>query len=233
MIGLVYIIVGLAIVVSGFLALAAFRIQTNFFVRAVNHVSTSEKLVALTFDDGPHPDFTPVILNILDQTGCKATFFVTGQAAKCWPEIVRQAHGKGHEIGNHSYSHQPWFPFYTPGHIADEIRRTSEQIAAITGVEPGFFRPPFGVTNPRIAKALRNFPLGAAGWSIRTLDGRTKATSHSILNKVKKNLRPGGIILMHDNRKLSCEVLPEVIEYIHSMGYKCVTLSGLLSSKTI
>lgn len=228
MVYLIYILAGMLVLAAGGLGLAAFRIQTNFFVNATNRVNTREKVVALTFDDGPHPHTTPQIISLLKKTGASATFFVIGQRAGHYPEIVKAIAENGCEVANHGYSHSVWFPFFTPQRMFAELEQTDLLIEAQTGKLPVFFRPPFGITNPRVARALRRYPKQVAGWSIRTLDTRADATPERILQRVRKGLRPGAIVLMHDDRTLTLETLPEVIKFLQTEGYTIVSLSKLL-----
>lgn len=224
----IYILAGSLALLVGGVVLAVFRIQTNLFVRAVNHVKTIEKVVALTFDDGPNPITTPKVLSILVETGASATFFVIGHRAIQHPEVVKAITKAGSEVANHGYSHSVWFPFYTARHIAAEIEQTDLLIEAQTGTQPVFFRPPFGITNPRVARALKRYPKKVAGWSIRTLDTRADATPERILQRIKRGLKPGAVVLMHDDRTLAIEALPKVIRHLQSEGYKIVSLSKLL-----
>ena len=144
------------------------NIRSQMFVKTFSCNSNAKGKVALTYDDGPHSKNTPELLGILENA--KASFFLIGQNVGKYPELSHQIHQKGHLIGNHSYYHKNIFPFTFPKKMKEEIIKTQIEIKKITGGQNVYFRPPFGVTNPNIAKAVEILQLETIGWSIRTYD---------------------------------------------------------------
>ncbi len=198
----------------------SFQIQWNFFLEAFNYKRTSQKVLALTFDDGPHPEITPQILDLLKKHNAKATFFCIGQHAEKHPEILKRILEEGHGVGNHSYSHKNTFPFFGESQIKTEL----EQTDAILKQANTLFRPPFGVTNPTIAKVVKETGHQVIGWNVRSFDTVIKnpqTITKRILNKVK----PGSIILMHDTRPQTLEALKVILPRLS--GHKLVTISQL------
>ena len=198
----------------------SFQIQWNFFLEAFNYKRTSQKVLALTFDDGPHPEITPQILDLLKKHNAKATFFCIGQHAEKHPEILKRILEEGHGVGNHSYSHKNTFPFFGESQIKTEL----EQTDAILKQANTLFRPPFGVTNPTIAKVVKETGHQVIGWNVRSFDTVIKnpqTITKRILNKVK----PGSIILMHDTRPQTLEALKVILPRLS--GHKLVPISQL------
>ncbi|MBS1836514.1 MAG: polysaccharide deacetylase family protein [Actinobacteria bacterium] len=179
--------------------------------------------VALTFDDGPNPEWTPRVLDILDRYGVKATFFVVGTEAARHPDLVRQIVARGHSIANHSWSH-PQLPKQSDARVRDELSGTSMLIRNLTvGVGPyrtGYIvscaRPPYGSTNARINNTMASLDMRPALWSIDTNDWRRR-------DPLASTRRAGAdaVVLMHDgggDRSLTVSRLPSVIEDIQARG---------------
>lgn len=209
----------------GFLALVTagcIRIQYNFFIPAFNqNKSYPGKAVCLTFDDGPDPVNTPVILEILEEFNVKATFFLIGSKVDRSPELVRSIVEKGHLVGNHSYSHQNHFPVFSARKIAEEILHTSARIEMATGKFPLCFRPPFGVTNPNIAKAIRNTGFHTIGWNIRSFDTLKRDVAKTT-QRIIRLCKPGSLILLHDNVPETAGVLREIIVFLKQHEYEVI-----------
>jgi peptidoglycan/xylan/chitin deacetylase (PgdA/CDA1 family) len=170
--------------------------------------------VRFSFDDGPHPEITPRLLKLLSDYRIKASFFCIGKNIRKHPEIVEQISKEGHSIGNHSYSHSFFFDFFGFRKIIDELSETNELIHEITGKDCKTFRPPYGVMNPNIAKALKKLGMQAIGWRIRTKD--TVKPKAYVLKKMNK-AKPGDIILLHDTSEQTVEILEEFLrsDYIN------------------
>jgi peptidoglycan-N-acetylglucosamine deacetylase len=183
-------------------------------------------LIAITFDDGPCSQ-TPEILELLDQYKVTASFFVIGKKAKELPELVKLITEKNHTLGNHSYHHANWFPVMLPDQIRAEIASTQQLLKKITGREPLYWRPPFGVTNPLIAKALIGYSLKTIGWSIRSLD-TVSDNPEKTINRIKKRIKPGSILLLHDTSKNVTPVLKELLVYCAKNNLKPVSLDEFL-----
>ena len=189
------------------------------------------KVVALTFDDGPHPVYTPQILDILNKHGAKATFFVIGKNAQEYPEIVKRAFDEGHEIGNHTYSH-PDMSAIDRKKAAEEIEKTALTIENITGKKSVLFRSPGGYLDDGIISTAHEFECTPVLWSWRQ-DTRdwAKPSVEYVVKTVLDNLRDGDIILFHDfNTKGSPTpaALEIIIPELKKRGYELVTVSSLM-----
>lgn len=185
--------------------------------------------IALSFDDGVDPVQTPLILDILKANGIKATFFCIGKKCEGNEALVKRIDAEGHIIGNHTFTHSNWFDFFGSDKMFNEILQTNKVIKSITGKTPRFFRPPYGVTNPAMKKALLNSEHLAVGWSIRSLDTQSKKTADTIFNRVTKKLKSGDIILFHDTVKTIPAVLAALIKYAAENGYNFVGIDELIN----
>ena len=181
--------------------------------------------VALTFDDGPDPVYTPKLLDLLGEKGVKATFFVVGQRADQYPEIVRRAWAEGHLVANHTWSHDSLFCFLTPRRLRAEIERGTESVRRSCGFRPRFFRSPVGMRHPFLGPYLRDAGLEYISWTIRTLDtfsANPSVLARRILNKAVS----GDIILLHDHlpggADAMLEALPRVIDELRERGLEFV-----------
>lgn len=218
------------------LALGSMYIQWNFYLRSVNHlpflnikfdggqlsVQQSGKQVALTFDDGP-AEYTTQVLDCLKKEGVPATFFLIGKNIAGKENIVQRIKAEGHSIGNHSFNHGFNFDWQSAAKMLAEIEQTNEAITAITGTPVKLFRPPYGVTNPNLAKAIKNSGLKSIGWNLRSLDTVAKAPQ-PLLEKIMKKVKAGSIILLHDRCAVTAELLPELIAALKKRGFDFATL---------
>lgn len=202
---------------------ASMNMEWGVFLPSLCRIFTTSKEVVLTFDDGPHPVYTPELLDLLKEKGITATFFLIGENAEKNPEIVKRIIMEGHRIGIHSYYHKPAFTYSSKKKVIDELVRTKALLEKITGREVILFRPPFGVTNPNIAAAVRSLNLKAVGWSIRTLDTIGKPEGW-VLARVEKSLSEGDIILMHDRMPGCLSLVKRVLDLLDKRGYKVVGL---------
>lgn len=192
--------------------------------------ATSSKQIALTFDDGIlAPEQTQQILDILEHYCVPATFFCIGKNIQSSSQqtLLQQIHQAGHLVGNHSFSHANLFDFYGSKRIIEEIQQTDRLIYNLIGLHPLFFRPPYGITTPHIAKALHQLPHQTIGWSVRSLDTVIKNETQ-LLERLKKQLHSGAIILMHDHIQTLTTVLPLFLDYVLKEGYTVVGLDQLL-----
>jgi peptidoglycan/xylan/chitin deacetylase (PgdA/CDA1 family) len=208
---------------------ASFFIGSGFYMKALCRIKTKEKHIALTFDDGPDPTNTPVILDILKDKA-KATFFCIGKKAGGNEEIIRRIDAEGHLIGTHSYTHSIWFDFYSSGRMKEEFIRSRDIIFNITGKQPLFFRPPYGIINPTVKKALRSFNFHVTGFSNRSLDTSLK-NEYKIFRRVTRKLKPGDIILFHDTIKESLPALEKLLIFAAEEGFKFLRLDELTQLK--
>ncbi len=198
----------------------------------LRRVETSEKVVALTFDDGPHPIYTPAVLNILDYYKAKATFFLIGTLAEEFPGIVRDIRSKGHAIANHTYSHPADFKKLGRAEMLDEIRQCSDTLYGITGVRTQLFRPPKGFWNPIMAVAVENAGHRMILWSV-SADHKDAPTPEMMSARVVNTIRPGTIVLIHDgyyvDRWKDVIATSYIIEGLQRKGYRFVTVPELLA----
>ncbi|MCB9252447.1 MAG: polysaccharide deacetylase family protein [Flavobacteriales bacterium] len=204
------------------LTLVSSQIGLNFFVNALNrNTKTDKKIISLTFDDGPDPYTTPQILDVLKEFKVKAAFFVIGKKLDANPELLHRIENEGHLIGNHSFNHELTFPLKSPHKIVDEINKTSSKIMEILGKYPICFRPPFGVTNPRIAKAVQKTEVSVVGWNIRSLDTTVKNPEITLKRMVSK-LKPGSVVLLHDTIPDTVKVLKDFLVLLKRHDYEVV-----------
>lgn len=182
----------------------------------------ARKVVALTFDDGPHEEITPKVLDILKEEGVQATFFLMGEKVEECPKLVKRMMKEGHAVGNHTYSHVDLSSLSTQ-QAKEEIEHAQEIIEKITGETPILLRPPFGkVRENEVPEELLEVE-----WNVDTLDW-TGSSAGQILNRVQKQLKPGAIILMHDQYQGTVEALRDLIRQVRQQGYEFVTVEDLL-----
>lgn len=185
----------------------------------------SRKAVALTFDDGPNPNTTPVALELLKKYNAKATFFMVGRSVAGNEEIIKQVVAEGHQIGNHSWSH-PLLTKISLEQAKSQINDTTESLKKASGQDVHIMRPPYGGINATIQAAVdQSFIL----WDVDTLDWKYRNTT-SIMKEVRK-ARPGSIILMHDIHQTSINALPTVLQYLTEQGFELVTIDELMGDQ--
>ncbi|HVS21415.1 MAG TPA: MtnX-like HAD-IB family phosphatase, partial [Pyrinomonadaceae bacterium] len=196
---------------------------------------TDTASVSLTFDDGPSED-TERILDVLSAYKVRATFFMLGRQVELFPEIAQRIVADGHEVGNHSYSH-PLYLFRRPGETRQQLERAQEIIASVTGTEPRFARPPYGVRTPAYFAATRRLGLRTVQWDVAGFDWK-KRTASQIAERVLREATGGSIILLHDadsaekrDRSATVAALPMVIEGLRARGLGVVPLSKLLEPR--
>ncbi len=203
------------------------NICSQAYIKTFCKRDTQEKKIAITFDDGPDSEITPKVLEILDEFAVKATFFCIGNQIERNRDILKALDSKGHLIGNHSYSHEFWFDLYPANKMQEDIKKTNGLIFETIGKKTKLFRPPYGVTNPSLKKAIKDLGFNTIGWSIRSLD--TVSKTEKTIQRIKKKLSPGDMILFHDNREQIILILKEFIDYTKSEGYEIVPLDELLN----
>jgi len=172
-------------------------IRLQFFTRAKCRIPEATQSVALTFDDGPDPELTPDILDLLKAHNMHATFFVIAQRAHQHPDIVKRACAEGHTIGCHDLEHRWTANFRMVGRMVRDIGAAQEIIAAITGQKPTLYRPPVGLTNPQTPIALSRLHMTCAGWNRSAREGGNRISAN--IRKIGDlNCKPGDVILLHD-----------------------------------
>lgn len=212
------IIIG-ALIFAGFMFYASCDVGSGVYIKTLCRAKTIHNVVALTFDDGPHPDRTPKVLDVLARYGVKATFFIIGEKAEAHPEIVRRIVAEGHLVGNHTYGHSGNFPLMRVRKMKDEIHRCDVVMEKITDIRPTLFRPPFGVTNPPLARAIGK-RYTVAGWDIRSLDTIARRSRERVFERVCRRLRPGSVVLLHDDRPKSYTLVEMILNYLEQNDYK-------------
>lgn len=208
----------------------SYFIQSNFYIKAVCKGDKSSKRIAITFDDGPMKEFTPRLLDLLKNENVPASFFLIGKNISGNEDLVKRMVSEGHSIGNHSYSHTYWFSLNNAKTITEDLKKCDEEIFKAIGEKPKMFRPPYGVTNPMVAKAVKNGNYDCIGWSIRTYDTNARRAD-LLLQKSLKNLSNGDVILFHDWGKHTIGILSDFIKEARSHGFEFVRVDELLSIK--
>ena len=205
----------------------AFLPCSGFHHPVICHGKTDKKTVSITFDDGPDPVKTPVILDILKKNGIRATFFCIGKNIPGQEQLLQRIVDEGHLAGNHSFSHSKWFDLFPSRRMKSELLETDRIIKQVTGRSPLFFRPPFGVVNPMVSNALKNMHWHVIGWNIRSLD-TVLSDDLKILQRIRKRLKPGAIILLHDFTHFTENHLEELLLLIREEGFEVAPLDKLL-----
>jgi len=205
----------------------------SFSINSGYHISTicngKGEGVAITFDDAPS-HLTTTILELLKKYNAKATFFCIGKNIIEFPHIVTQIDNEGHLIGNHSYSHSVFFDFLSFKNICQEISKTNNLITNEIGKTTLFFRPPYGVTNPAIAKATKKLNLHIIGWSIRSFDTMSK-NRKTLLRRVINKISSGDIILFHDRTEITISILEELLQHLKDNNIPIIPLEKFIDIK--
>ena len=199
---------------------AAVQVSENSSIRAEKTIAAK---VALTFDDGPHPVYTPELLDGLKERGVCATFFVVGENIPGNEEILKRMDAEGHLIGNHTYSHVKLSELDTARACA-EVEKTNALICEVTGKEPEFIRPPFGEWKKAMECSFEMIPVL---WDVDPLDWTTKNTA-LVVERVLKDTKPGNIILLHDYYQSSVDAALEIVDTLTQRGYEFVTVDELI-----
>ncbi len=186
-------------------------------------------LVALTFDDGPHPGYTPQILDVLRRAGAKATFFVVGEQAARYPELVRAIARDGHCLGNHTQHHRRLWRL-SAQEVAAEVRACNVVLQAICGRPAKIFRPPGGRCDGTATEVIGSLGLVQTGWTLDTSDFREPGEDY-IFRYTTSRMKPGAVVLMHDGAYQSLRVLPSAITRLQRGGYRFVTVEDLLRDR--
>jgi len=220
----------LVLVYMAICAYGASVMSFRFFMHARCKGPVNANAIAVTFDDGPVAGKTDRLLDILRQHQVPAAFFCIGNRVKAEPQLVQRAHAGGHLVGNHSYWHGTLFDLLPAGRVEQELADTDQVIHASIGHTPRFFRPPYGVTNPMIARVMKRRQYTAIGWSVRSFDTVTDDRAR-LLERVTRSLKGGDIVLFHDHCESTLEILPAFFEHVEKLGLKIVRLDELLNEK--
>jgi peptidoglycan-N-acetylglucosamine deacetylase len=225
-----------AVPLAGFLLLclaAPFFPRFGFYLPVISRGTSGKKAVAITFDDGPDPLTAPPLLKLLLTHQVQATFFITGKKAAAHPELVKMVVSHGHSVGNHSYHHSYRMLFKTCPSIVEDIEATQKVLRDL-GIRPLIFRPPAGITSPRLGSALTKTGLYLVNFSCRALDGGNRRIKN-LGGKILKRVRPDDIILLHDCRPPNESLIPQWLNEIEHLlaglaaaGFAVLPLSELI-----
>ena len=195
-----------------------FDIGSQFFMPTFWKGKQGE--VSFTFDDGPDPEVTPKVLEVLREANLKAAFFVIGRNAEKHPELLQQIIAEGHVGGNHTYNHDYVF---SKSAAEKQVAEGQEAIEKVIGKKPKYFRPPFGVMTPEIASAIRKEKCAVIGWDLRSQDGRIR-TKEATIKRVKNNLKNATVLLFHDTNPTTPDALREIIHLCRKSGIEIVSI---------
>jgi peptidoglycan/xylan/chitin deacetylase (PgdA/CDA1 family) len=222
------------LLVSGVLVL-----RWSVFVDAVVRGPRGSRGIVLTFDDGPHPEWTPRILDVLKRHGATATFFVVGHKVDRHPEVVRAIAESGHAVGLHSYAHDRLFSLRGERRVKDDLEHGIEAVERALGQRPHLFRPPIGHTNPTIARVVEALGLVVVGWTIGGRDGLARARPADVVARVRRDLRDGAIVLLHDapergeREPAAVRALPAILDAIAAKRIPVVPLSEWIPAAAV
>jgi peptidoglycan/xylan/chitin deacetylase (PgdA/CDA1 family) len=219
----------LALILAG-----VFALRLRMFVDALVKGPRGARGVVLTFDDGPDPETTPRVLDALEEERVKATFFLIAQKAEAHPELVRDMKSRGHAIGLHSYAHDRLFALRSQKRVTRDLARGVAVLRSITGEDPTWFRPPIGHTNPAIARVADALDLRVVGWNLSARDGLGSATPERVVARIRRFVRDGTIVLLHDAAEkggrvpASVEAIREILGTVRDARLDVVPLSAWL-----
>jgi peptidoglycan-N-acetylglucosamine deacetylase len=208
----------LGLVYLTIISIGSYRVDSNFHFKVICKGDTSQNGVALTFDDGPDPETTPKVLDVLKKHNVKAAFFLIGKKAEAHPDIVKRMIAEGHVIGNHTYGHSYYFDFFSLKAMSREFLKSQALIKDLTGKSILWFRPPYGVTNPMMTRALKLSKFVPVGWSVRSLDTVIK-DKEKLFKRLEKTAARD-IVLLHDIRSDMPEILEDFILLLKNKNLK-------------
>lgn len=217
--------------ITVFMVWASASIRSGVYVRAFCREKTDRKVVYLTFDDGPHQPETERVLDVLRERGARATFFLIGSKVSGNEAVLRRMLEEGHALGLHTYSHAGTFPLLSFDKMLADVNEGKRAVESVAGKKISLFRPPFGVTNPTIAKVIRTLGLQTVGWDVRSFDTMfCKSSEHSckqsgydwyvpVVERIMKQVRPGSVILLHDRLYGASDLLALLLDNLAASGY--------------
>lgn len=206
--------------------MGVFSMKYNYFLQSTTHLT--DKFCLLTFDDGPHEEYTPVILDILAKHDIKAVFFVIGEKVVLYPDIVQRIVSEGHLIGNHSYSHNNFTSLFSKTRLYEDIDKAQKIIEETVGFRPRLFRPPIGHTNPRYATVLKAQKLHCMGWTLHSYD-TMYADPMKLTARMLSKLYSGNIVILHDDLQITAQMLDQFIVKAKEKGNIFVSAANIQS----
>jgi peptidoglycan-N-acetylglucosamine deacetylase len=217
---------GVGAALLGGAAHGAFYRNSPIFGRAISRLASSDRAVAWTFDDGPNPDATPVVLDALAARGVKATFFILGRHAERWPDLVKRVADEGHAIGNHGYFHRK-LHFKSPSYVRQDLELGTAAIERASHVRASLFRAPHGFRSPWVTAIARSLGQQTVGWSLGVWDSDRPGVE-SIAQRTVEGAKPGSILLLHDgdgydpsgDRMQTAHAVPLIIDRLLAQRYR-------------
>lgn len=201
-------------------------IHSNFFMDVVCSVD-KPKQIALTFDDGPDPENTPRMLDLLDSKGVKGTFFLLGRNVTQHEGLTKEIRDRGHIVANHTDTHPLHWGLMSGKALEKEVVQTGIKIKKAIGLTPNFFRPPFGVINPRVVNMVKKLNLEVIGWDLRSRDGGPLKRDQ-IYKMVRQQLETSSILLFHDTNPETYFALERILDDCKNLGLEIVPLDQLI-----
>jgi peptidoglycan-N-acetylglucosamine deacetylase len=208
--------------------IGASKLSLNFHFNSTCKAKTNEKIVSITFDDGPHGEATEKVLAVLKEHNVPATFFCIGKKIKTEIPLIKKIDEAGHIIANHSYTHGNLFDLQPTAKLTEELELTNITIKEIIGKTPLFFRPPYGVATPALGRAIKKNKMISVGWNIRSFDTYIK-NPEEIFQRITPQIKPGSIILLHDRVEGCDAVVRLLLNYLKENHYTAVNLDKLLN----
>jgi polysaccharide deacetylase family sporulation protein PdaB len=205
------------------------ELRTGLRFNKLMRGDAAKKQIAITFDDGPHPVYTPDLLDILKRYQAKATFFLVGEMAEKYPYLVQAELAAGHSIGNHTYHHVNLTKI-PEEYVATEIKACGEVLRSITGQAPHLFRPPGGDYTPSVAEAAEVLGYTMVLWTDDPGDYASPGQK-VIETRVLSRVSNGGIVLIHDGVQQTVDVLPQILSFLKKRGYQFVTINEMMGRK--
>lgn len=211
--------------------------NAGVFARPFYRAVSGRRELALTFDDGPDPRWTPALLDLLNARGQRATFFVIGHRAEQHPGLLAEMARAGHEIANHTWSHSYLTPFMSPEKLTKELAQTNAVVESATGRRPRWFRPPVGLLSPRVVLGAERANVEIVYWSATARDGTERTSADHAFARLEPALSSGAILVQHDARMNensepnAVEVVGRLLDRMDALGLKSVTLSELFAPR--
>jgi peptidoglycan-N-acetylglucosamine deacetylase len=205
----------------------SYRVDSDFYMPVICSAQTTDKKVAISFDDGPSGKYTVPILGLLNNRNIKAAFFCIGKNIPGNENILRDTFESGHLVANHSYSHANLFDFFSADKMYADLTHANRLIEEATGKVPQLFRPPYGVTNPNLKSAVAKAGFIAVGWNVRSYDTVIR-DEEKLLKRITAAIRPGAVFLFHDTCESTLKVLPAFLDELKSRGYEVERIDKLL-----
>jgi peptidoglycan/xylan/chitin deacetylase (PgdA/CDA1 family) len=215
------------------------NLRLEMFGSAICAVPGARGVIALTFDDGPDPTSTPIVLDQLRQAKAKATFFVIGEKVTQHPMLVARIAAEGHELGIHGHKHDRFYALRSCDWVRNDILGAQSAISSAAGVVTRWFRPPVGQLSPSTARGVLCANVRTVGFSLRAWDGLRSTRAEDVVRRIVPRLRGGAIVLLHDARERptsldqgllppAVSALSDVLAACETLGLRCVTLADML-----